>query len=337
MSARKLYKPIQADTTCITVVNYNVHEAHIVPTTEVKDLLTVSRPGYITWISVCGLHEEDKVQQLGTLFNLHPLVIEDILHTHQRPKVDHYDDHLYLTMRMFCHNKGELISEQVSFVLRDNLLISFEELKDSEFVSIRNKILGIPGSIRRKGEDYLLYSLLDYIVDNYQAVLETINDKIDIIEDNIIKQARKSSLQELMDMKRDTLTLRKSISPVREMLINLQRNEIEFFEQENTPFLRDLADHVIRAQESTDTSREILTALMDLYYNQVNNQMNEVMKTLTVISSIFIPLTFIVGVYGMNFENMPELKWHNGYFLVLEGMAVIAIGMLVYFWRKKWF
>lgn len=337
MSARKLDKPVSADATSITVINYNVQEAHIVPLNEVKDLAEVDQTGYITWICVCGLHDEGKVQEIGTLFNLHPLVIEDILYTHQRPKVDHYDDHLYLTMRMFCHNNGELISEQVSFVLRDNLLISFEELKDSEFVSIRNKILGIPGSIRRKGEDYLLYSLLDYIVDNYQAVLEVMNDKIDIIEDNIIKQARKGSLQQLMDMKRDALTLRKSIAPVREMLINMQRNEIEFFEQENTPFLRDLADHVIRAQESAENSREILTALMDLYYNQINNQMNEVMKTLTVISSIFIPLTFIVGIYGMNFDNMPELRWTNGYFYVLGGMGAVAIGMLVYFWRKKWF
>jgi magnesium transporter len=322
--------------TKIEIVNYNVNDATAETLTEF-DSKHCGKDGYISWIGVSGLQNQKAVNDIGKCFNLHPLVVEDILHTDQRPKVDQYEDHLYVVLRIFFVKKGELVSEQVSFVLRDNLLLSFEEISESVFSSIRSRILLGPGNIRRKGEDYLLYTLLDYIVDQYFEVLEEINTRIEQIEEEIIRHARKSTLQKLMDLKRELITLRKNIWPMREMLITLQRNEVEFFESENSPFLRDLMDHVIRTHESTESYREILTSLTDMYYNQVSNQMNEVMKTLTVISSIFIPLTFIVGVYGMNFKHMPELEWPNGYYLTLEGMAVITIGMLVYFWRKKWF
>lgn len=288
------------------------------------------------WIHVCGLTEEQKVLSLCKNFGIHPLAVEDIFHTVQRPKIDDYGDSLFVVLQMF-HVEKDMKSQQISLFVKNNVLISFEESDTKVLLPIKQKIVDNRNNIRKRGEDYLLYSLLDVIIDSYFEIEEFIYKEIGLFENIINNHPKKLHLFQLLKWRKDILRIRKSISPVNDILHTIMRNDVQFFEKENKVYLRDLTDHLLRVLDNLDTHKESVNSLIELYHAQANNKMNEVMKTLTIMSSIFIPLSFIAGVYGMNFDNMPELHVRMGYFFTLGGMGFVAIVLLVYFKFKKYF
>jgi magnesium transporter len=303
----------------------------------VSDCYALNALEQVHWLHITGHQPTDILSELAAAYHIHPLVIEDILHTRQRPKVESYGDYLYITLRWFKEQNLKLTSQQISFVLKNNLLISVNETENGIFQDVRNRLMKEQTILRQKGEDFLLYSLLDAIIDSYFEVLEDFSAEIEWLEESIISQAQKQHLVQLQHLKRSLIFFRKYTVPVRELLSNLDRNEVAFFDTENKPYLRDLLDHIFRVNDSVETYRDILTSLMDLYHSMMSNRMNEIMKTLTVISSFFIPLTFIVGVYGMNFDVMPELRWKYGYYAVWSFMLLLCAILFITFKRRKWF
>lgn len=295
--------------------------------------------GHISWINVDGIHQTEVIEKLGKQFGLHPLVLEDIVNTEQRPKMEDYGDYLYIVLKMiYLNNQADLImSEQVSLVLGKDLVISFQERAGDVFEPIRERFRTAKGRIRQFGADYLAYALLDAIVDGYFAILEKTGERIEVVEQKVAVDPKPKTLQLIHQLKSDMVFLRKSIWPLREVLCGLQRNESSLIQGSTAVYLRDVYDHTIRVAESIESYREMVSGLLDIYLSSVSNRMNEVMKVLTVIATIFIPLTFVAGIYGMNFKYMPELEWHWAYFAVLGVMAVIGLVMVYYFRKKKWF
>ncbi|UJR22753.1 hypothetical protein I4U23_025785 [Adineta vaga] len=295
----------------------------------------------VTWIDVDGVHYTDVITQLADRYDIHSLVQTDIKTTEQRTKLDVLDDALFLVCKVIFRDMavtGETIIEQMSFYLKDNILITFQERPKDLFDSIKNRIRQGKGRIRRSKVDYLFYSLVDVIVDHYMDILDTMGSKVESIDNQLMKTLKRDTLESIYDMKRDMLYLRSVISPLKEIIIKLQKEEETSIMQESTTiYLKDLFDHVVQVNDSIDTYREMLASFIDFYMMLNSNAMNEVVKTLTIISTIFIPLTFISGVYGMNFENMPELTYHYGYYIVLSVMAALALFMLACFKHKHWF
>ncbi|GAB4017818.1 magnesium/cobalt transporter CorA [Spirosoma migulaei] len=310
---------------------------------------------YINWIDVDGIHEPKVVAALGQQFHLHPLLLEDVLNTEQKPKIDIYDEPtpgngngvahpagtiVYVTLKMLHHSRQrqELDVEHVSLVLGKNYLISFQEERTRDiFEPVIERIKASAGKTRRNGADYLLYALMDVIVDHYFLITERIGEKMDELEDQIVQErANQQTLAILYTLKRELAFIRRTVYPVRDIINTLLREESDVIQHNTLPYLRDLADHVTQVIETLESYRELTAGLMDVYYSIVSNRMNSVMKTLTIFSAIFMPLTFIVGVYGMNFDNMPELHTRNGYFVVWGVMFLVTIGMVVYFRRRRW-
>ena len=291
-----------------------------------------------TWIDVSGLHDTELVEELGRRFDIHPLVLEDIVHTGQRPKVEDHGSLLFLVavMLRYVREKDELAAEQVSIILGKGYVISFQEGGDDLFEPVRERLRRHRGHIRARGADYLAYTLLDTVVDNYFLVLEQVGEKIEEIEEEITVNAGPASLQDLHDLRRGAIVIRKSVWPLRDVVAQLERGGSKLFGRSTAPYLRDVYDHTVRVIETVETYRDLITGLLDLYLSGVSNRMNEVMKTLTIIATIFIPLTFIAGVYGMNFDYMPELRWRWGYFGVLAVMAVVGLLLLFAFRRRRW-
>ncbi|MDZ7671874.1 MAG: magnesium/cobalt transporter CorA [Halanaerobiales bacterium] len=300
---------------------------------KLKDSPTVS------WINVEGLSDIELIDQMGKTFEIHPLIQEDIVHTHQRPKIEEHEKTLYIVLKMLHYNESsqEIESEQISIVLGENYVITFQERQGDVFEPIRNRLKNELGRIRSMGTDYLAYALIDIIVDNYFIILEKVSDRIEIIEEELVNQPSEDTLTEIYALKNEMIFLRKSVWPLREVVNRLEKNEINFITRPVKLYLRDVYDHTIQVIETVETIRDMLGGMLDIYLSSISNKMNEVMKVLTIIATIFIPLTFIAGIYGMNFEYMPELAWRNGYFIVLIVMLVIA-GYMVYFFKKKdWF
>ncbi|MCS6820128.1 MAG: magnesium/cobalt transporter CorA [Chitinophagales bacterium] len=320
-----------------TLIIYNATHCKEIVNPNIEECCSLSVETQVNWLHIAGAAQRNLLDKLAETYHIHPLVVEDILHTRQRPKVESYGDYLYITLRLFKENNMKLTSQQVSFVLKNNLLISVIEADTPVFDEVRNRLFKNNNLIRQRGEDFLLYSLLDAIIDSYFDVLEDFSSDIETLEENIIAQASKQHLVALQNIKRSLIFFRKYTTPVRELLSNLDRNNIDFFEAENRPYLRDLLDHIFRVNDSVETYRDILTSLMDLYHSMLSHRMNEVMKTLTVISSFFIPLTFIVGIYGMNFDVMPELRWKYGYYAVWLFMISLSLTLFIVFKKKKWF
>ncbi|CAF1083846.1 unnamed protein product [Rotaria sordida] len=293
------------------------------------------------WIDVDGVHQRDIIAQIGNRYDIHALVQTDITTTEQRTKLDVLDDALFLVCKLIFRDigrTGHTIIEQISFYLKENLLITFQETPKDLFDSIKNRIRQGKGRIRKSKIDYLFYSLVDVIVDHYMDVLDTMGTKVESIDNQLMKTLKRDTLESIYDMKRDMLYLRAIISPLKEIIIKLQKEEETQIMQESTNiYLKDLFDHVVQVNDSIDTYREMLASFIDFYMMLNSNAMNEVVKTLTIISTIFIPLTFISGVYGMNFQNMPELTYKYGYYIVLTVMATLATFMLACFKRKHWF
>jgi len=293
----------------------------------------------VTWINVDGVSEVEVLRHFGECFGIHPLVLEDILATDQRPKAEDYGAYLYVVLKMLRIDEqtGELQSEQLSIVLGENYLISFQEgLAGDVFEPVRVRLKNEKGRLRLTGPDYLLHALLDVIVDNYFLIMEKIADRIEEIEDELIENPTTATVQAIYRMKREMLFLHKAVWPLREVVGGLQRRDSQLIQDATVIYLRDLYDHTVQVVDTLETLRDMLSGMLDIYLSSVSNRLNEVMKVLTIIATIFMPLSFVVGLYGMNFKYMPELEWHYGYFAVLLLMAAIVGGMLVYFRKKRW-
>ena len=280
----------------------------------------------------------DIIEKIGNHFNIHPLILEDIVNTGQRPKMEDFIDYIFIVLKMLYYDEkeNETKAEQVSLILGSNFVISFQESEGDVFDTIRKRIRSDRGRIRRMGADYLAYALIDAIVDNYFIILEKLGEKIEDIEDELVTNPAPATLQAIHDLKREMIFLRKSVWPLREVVSRLERWESPLINKSLDIYLRDVYDHTIQVIDSIETFRDMLSGLFDIYLSSVSNRMNEIMKVLTIIATIAIPLTVITGIYGMNFQSMPELQWWWSYPIVLLVMLTLGILMIIYFRRKKW-
>ncbi|HEY9687977.1 MAG TPA: magnesium/cobalt transporter CorA [Coleofasciculaceae cyanobacterium] len=324
---------------CITVMEYDGELFSEREVASAADLLPLKPAPTVTWINVDGVHDEGVLAEFGETFHLHPLMLEDILNTDQRPKCEFVENMIYVILKMFDFDaaREEIITEQVSLVLGPNLLITFQEEVGDELEAIRVRLRNNGTRLRKEGADYLAYTLLDVIVDRYFLVLEKMGESLEEIELGLASQTSSNTLGRIHHIKREMIFLRKYVWPVREVVGSLQRSDTELLQPRTITYLRDVYDHTIQVMDTLETYRDLLGGIQDLYLSILSNRMNEIMKVLTVISTIFIPLTFIVGVYGMNFKYMPELDSPWGYPLTWLVMIAVAGSMVVYFRRKNWF
>jgi magnesium transporter len=328
----------------VTVINYSPDSFEENKVNNFTETLEFKGRGRVNWISVGGVHDTRVIQNIGKGLDVHPLVLEDIVNTTQRPKYEDFGSYIFVVLKILYYDTADrkLDSEQVSLILGSDFVISFQENKKDVFEEIRERIRKNKGVIRKKKADYLAYSLIDSIVDSYFLVLESIADNTEDIEKSLLTKLTPQSLRIIQELKRDIIFLRKAVWPLREVAGRLEKRESSLIDKSTGVFFRDVYDHTVQVMENTETLRDIVSGMADLYLSTVNNKMNEVMKTLTIIATIFIPLTFIAGIYGMNFDtkisrfNMPELGFKYGYFFVLSVMAVMSLLMVFYFRRKKW-
>jgi len=291
----------------------------------------------VAWIHIDGLQEIPLLEQMGNVFGLHPLILEDILNTEQRPKSEDHGDYIYIVLRLFHEDTGGgLIPEQVSMVLGPNWLISLQERKGSLLDPVRERLRNEKGRLRKAGADYLAHALLDAIVDSYFVILDKFGEKIETVEEALVGHPSPATLREIQSLKREIIFLRKSIWPLREMVGGLGRSDSPLIRELSVIYFRDVYDHAVQVIDTIETYRDMLSGMLDIYLSSISNRMNEVMKVLTVIATVFMPLTFLAGIYGMNFKYMPELEWRWGYIALWGLMVVIAVFMLILFRRKKW-
>ena len=292
----------------------------------------------ITWVDVDGVHNIDIIRHLGEQYALHPLVLEDIVNTVQRPKIEDYDTYLFIVLRMLRPTgTGGFTSEQLSIILGPGHLFTFQEgLQGDVFDAVRERIRNGKGKIRGMGADYLAYSLIDAIVDSYFSVLEELGERIVNLEEELTASPDRSTLHEINEIKKEIIFLRKSVWPLREAVSFLERGDSQILSDATRVYFRDVYDHTIQVIDTVETYRDLLSGMFDLYLSSISNRTNEIMKFLTVIGTIFMPLTFLVGVYGMNFKHLPELEWRNGYFILWGFMLTMAVAMIIYFRRKRW-
>ena len=327
----------EAVETKVTIIEYtdDFHKIHfpgdIAQIVAHKDTPTTS------WVNIVGLSDESFIEKVGTHFGLNPLVLEDIVNTQQRPKIDEYDDYIFAVFKMlYVNENNELVGEHVALVLMKNCVLVFQELDDDVFNGVRDRISAKSGRIRTRDSDYLFFTLLDSIIDNYFVVLENVSHKIETLEEEVYENPTREVAHNIQLLKKEVLKIRQWIYPVKELVGRLIDSENTLISKDTKLFLRDALDHSYEINESLQIYREMAMSLMEMYMSNMSNKMNEVMKVLTIMASIFIPLTFIAGIYGMNFDHMPELHWENGYYLVWGVMIALFIGMLFYFKRKHW-
>ena len=334
----------KTDKVKITVIDYNISTFIEKEVQKVEECFSFKRKPTVTWINVDGLHEVEVIEKLGNCFDIHPLVLEDILNTDQRPKMEDFEKYIFYVLKMLYINDKthEIHSEQISFILGKNFVISFQESIGDVFDAIRERIRKGKGRIRKRSADYLVYALFDAIVDNYFIILEKIGEKIENMEEDVVSKPDPELLQDIYNLKREMVYLRKSVWPLREVINNLLREDSKLIRETTHVYLRDLYDHTIQVIDTIETYRDMVSGMLDIYMSSVSNKMNEVMKVLTIFAAIFIPLTFVAGIYGMNFNpdispfNMPELNWFWGYPMALISMLLIGILLVIYFKRKRW-
>lgn len=302
-----------------------------------EDFAPYSRKHTNTWINVDGLHRVDVIEKIGMAFDLHPLVLEDILHTEQRAKVEDQDDYIFFILKMISYDEEteQVESEQFSLLLGRGFVLSFQERPGDVFETVRERLRKNKGRLRRYGSDYLAYALLDAVIDSYFSVLERLGERIEALEEKIMENPDSDTLNSIHSLNRELIFLRKAIWPVRELVGNLEKWESPLINEKTVPFLKDLEDHVLRVIETIGTFRELAIGMREVYLSSMSNRMNEVMKLLTIVATLFIPLTFVAGIYGMNFKVMPELEWPWGYPLALGLMLVVALVMLFWFRRRR--
>lgn len=341
----------------ISILDYDRERLHVHNDASAEACLPYRDASTITWINIDGVHDTQLVERLGQHYGLHPLVIEDILNTRQRLKVDLFDEYLLVVLKMawFDEASREITIEQVSIVLGRNFVLTFQEEGDGDvFDSIRTRLTEHTGRIRNAGADYLAYALMDAVVDGYFAILDYFGDQIEELDDAITEAPDPKLLPIIHAIKRELIVFRRTVTPLRTMMRDLSASvrspayagnsgpqnshaiPVPLIQESTAIYLRDLYDHVIQVIESTETFRDMMSGIHDVYLSSVSNKMNEIMQFLTIIGTIFIPLTFIAGIYGMNFRVMPELRWRWGYFAVLGLMVGIGIGLLIYFKKKRW-
>ncbi len=291
----------------------------------------------ITWININGINHTHAIKEIGEHYGLHPLIMEDIATTQQRPKIEEYGDYIFIVFKMLYYDaENELVVEHVSLVVGDNYVITFQEADGDVFDTVRDRLRNAKGIIRTSGSDYLTYALMDAVVDNYFLIIETLGEKIETIETSLSGDVPKETVNDIQELKREALKIRRSIFPLREVVSKLEKSENSIINQRTVNYFRDLYDHTIQVIETIEIYRDMLWGLMDMYMSTVSFKMNEIMKVLTIISTIFIPLTFIAGIYGMNFKNIPELNSDNGYYILWGCMVAMFLLMVWYFRRRKW-
>ncbi len=326
--------------TQIDILSYNSDHYQIIENTSAKNTfdITQSEKDQIHWISFTGLNDVEQLRDLGQNFQIHSLVLEDIANTKQRPKLDEFKHYIFFTLKMIYHNSSGLVKEHFALILGDNFVISFQENKHDDVLRFLNhRITSKKGRIRDSGSDYLFYAISDAVVDNYYNIAETIELQTERLEDLILNHTEQTSPQDIQVLKRQILSIRKSVAPTKELINRIHLSDHGLIHLQTKRFLNDLYDHILQVTENIDIYREIVWGLMDMYMSSNSNNMNQVMKVLTIMSTIFIPLTFIVGVYGMNFKYMPELDIKSAYYIVWTLMIVIAVVLVIYFKRKRWF
>ncbi|MFH1057763.1 MAG: magnesium/cobalt transporter CorA [Pseudomonadota bacterium] len=328
----------RTDTTRISILDYDQDGVRAVDAPDDQQIKDYAARPSVTWFRVEGLHQVDVIAKLGQAFGLHPLVLEDIVNTSQRPKVEEYDHYLYIVTKavLWDDEEDDWRTEQISLILGEHYVLSFQESQHPLFDPVAQRITSAKGRHRTAGPDYLAYSLLDSVVDCYFPVLESLGDRSEELEDELLGRPNAGSLKELHELRSLALLLRKAGWPLREVMGALERRDLDQVHPATRVYLRDAYDHAVQIMDAVETYRDMLAGMLDLYLSSISNRMNEVMKVLTIIATIFMPLSFLAGLYGMNFDYMPELKWRWGYFAVLGLMAAVAGGMLLYFRRKKW-
>lgn len=323
----------------VSIIDYNESRFEELGDVDIETCRRYMNADTVTWINVSGVHQTGIIERIGEIAGLHPLLQEDVLNTEQRPKMDDFDDHLLIILKMFTMDNGnlELDHEQISLVIGRGYLISFQEGHPGDvFDPIRDRIRRAKGRIRRHGADYLAYSLMDMIVDRYFQVIEDFGEQIEVLQDQVIDSPKPEILHSIHRLKHQMIYMRKAVWPVREIISNLLRLESELIGKEVQRYLKDIYDHTIQIVDAVETYRDVLSGVLDIYLSNMSNRMNEVMKVLTVIATIFIPLTFLAGVYGMNFRYFPELEWRFSYPVFWGINIIIAGAMLAWFRKKGW-
>jgi magnesium transporter len=324
--------------TKITLIKYDPDRLEEKTLQSIEESFVEKDTAPVCWINIDGLHEVEVIEKIGLPFGIHPLTLEDIVNTGQRPKVDDFEDYIYVVFKMliFDETTSHISSEQVSLILGPQFLISFQETEGDVFNFVRERIRKGSIHLRKSGPDYLAYALMDAVVDHYFLILEKMSERIEKFEDRVYSDPAPEILKTIHDLKREIIYFRKQVWPMRELLNTWQKTDSHLVQQTTKVFIRDVYDHTIQVIDTIESFRDIITGMMDLYLSAVSNRMNEVMKVLTIMATIFIPLTFIAGIYGMNFKFMPELEWKWSYPVLWVLLIVIFGGMLLYFKRKKW-
>jgi magnesium transporter len=322
----------------ITVIDYDEQNFQEKQMAKIEECFPFKATRTVSWINIDGIHDVELIEKLGRQFELHPLILEDIVNTGQRPKFDDFESYVFTVLKMLSYDEKQqsVQSEQVSMVLGPNYVISFQEREGDVFEQIRDRIRTAKGRIRKMGADYLMHALLDAVVDGYFGILEKLGEKIESLEEELVTGPMEKTLQEIHRLKREMISLRRSVWPLRETISGLEKSESPLIDKSTDIYLRDVYDHTVQVIDAIESYRDMVSGMLDIYLSSLSNRMNAVMKVLTVIATIFIPLTFVAGIYGMNFKYMPELEWHWGYPMVWGIMIVIMGGMLIYFKRKNW-
>ncbi|HON81709.1 MAG TPA: magnesium/cobalt transporter CorA [Methanoregulaceae archaeon] len=322
----------------ITVIDYDADHVEERRVMTIEECFPYRDTSTVTWINIDGLANTEVIEKIGRYFLIHPLILEDLLNTDQRPKMEDLEDYLYLNLKMLMlpEATGEIKGEHVSLIIGKNYLMSFQEDVGDVFDPVRERIRKEGGRVRKNGSDYLAYALIDNIVDNYFVVMEKIEERVESLEEELVVNATRDSLPRINRLKKDMVFLRKAVWPLREMILALERSDSPLIREDTRIYLRDVYDHAIQVIDTLETFRDMVSGMIDIYLSSLSYKMNEIMKVLTLIATIFIPLTFVAGVYGMNFRYMPELHWEYGYYAVLGIMIAIVVIMLAYFRKRQW-
>jgi len=328
----------KTEKTTITLIDYDEEKFFEKKIDKIEECFDFKDKSSVSWINIDGIYDTNVIEKIGKKFDLHPLILEDILNTDQRPKIEDFENYIFIVFKMLQYDeKANMIAaEQVSLILGEKFVISFQEQPGDVFESLRDRIRNGKGRIRRMNSGYLAYCLIDAIVDNYFLILEKIGEKIEEIENKFASDPNSNTLTLIHKLKREMIFLRKSVWPLREVISNIQRSESKIIQDVNKIYLKDIYDHTIQVIDTVESFRDMISGLLEIYLSTVSNKMNEIMKVLTVFAALFIPLTFIVGIYGMNFEYMPELYWKWSYPVLWFVIITIISVMLYYFKRKNW-
>jgi len=328
----------RAEKVKVTLIDYNEATIQERKVERIEECFPFKDKPTVTWINIDGIHNPEIIEKIGNYFSLHPLTLEDIMDTEHRPKIEVFEDYIFIVLKMLYHDEkeDEIKTEQISLIVGQNFVISFQEREGDLFNPIRERIRTGRGRIRKMGTDYLAYALMDTIVDNYFIIPEKLGEKVELIEKELLDNPKPQTLKVIQNSKRELIFLQKSIWPLREVLSRMERLESSLIHESTLIYLRDIYDHTIQIIDTIETSRNMLSGMLDIYISSISNKMNQVMKVLTIIATIFIPLTFVAGIYGMNFKYMVELEWKWGYPIVLLTMLGIGISMVIYFKNKRW-